>query len=300
MTKTSRLNTPIIKNILHPSDFSQASETAFVHALKAALIAKSALTLIHVSPDVESHWMEFPAVRKTLERWGKIAPNSPRSAVPKLGIKVDKVMAQHRDPVKSVLGYLKGHPADFIVLATRQENGRVRWLQKSISKPLARKSKLSTLFIPQGVKGFVSKLDGSVSLNRILIPVARTPRPQPAIQAAVRTAVRLNSPGGVFTLLHVGDEGSMPAIRRPTVQGWHWETVFAKGKLLQEVLGTAKATKADLIVMTTEGRHGFLDALQGSHTEQVIAQAGCPVLAVPNTGWLPSLLEQESENYPNL
>jgi hypothetical protein len=38
---------PIIARILHPSDFSAASEVAFAHALKAALIAKSQLVERH-------------------------------------------------------------------------------------------------------------------------------------------------------------------------------------------------------------------------------------------------------------
>ncbi len=294
MAKISTVKTPIIKEILHPSDFTQSSETAFVHALKVALIAKSALTLIHISPDMQKHWIDFPAVRKTLERWGIIPQNSPRSAVPRLGIKVNKVVAQHRDPVKSVLGYLDRHPADFIVLATRQEKGRVQWLKKSVSKPIARKSQISTLFIPQGVKGFVSKSDGLVSLSRILIPIAQSPKAQPAIQAAVRTAVRLNCSEGIFTLLHVGDENTMPAVRCPKVPGWEWEKTKKKGNVLDTILQTARKTKADLIVMTTEGRSGFLDALRGSQTEQVIAGARCPVLAVPTVGWIPSLLEKEA------
>ena len=35
-----------------------------------------------------------------------------------------------------------------------------------------------TLFIPDHVPGFVSAKDGSVSLNRMLIPIAAKPRPQ--------------------------------------------------------------------------------------------------------------------------
>ena len=40
---------PIIDTVLHPSDFSEASQIAFVHALKIALIARSKLTLLHVT-----------------------------------------------------------------------------------------------------------------------------------------------------------------------------------------------------------------------------------------------------------
>ncbi len=294
MPKTTTVRIPIIKAILHPSDFSPASETAFVHALKVSLLSKAALTLLHVSPDMERNWVNFPGVRKTLERWGIVAKNSPKSAIPKLGIQVEKVIAQHKDPVKTVLGYVTRHPTDFIVIATHQDKGRVRWLHKSVSKPIARKSRISTLFIPQGVKGFVSKTDGSVSLTRILIPIAHTPRAQPAIQAAVRTAYRLNCPTGVFTLLHVGDSETMPVVRCPEVAGWQWEKIIEKNGVLDSILGTAKNVNADLIVMSTEGRNGFLEALRGSQTEQVLGQAECPVLAVPAMGWIPSLLDKET------
>jgi nucleotide-binding universal stress UspA family protein len=43
----------------------------------------------------------------------------------------------------------------------------------------------------------------------------------------------------------------------------------------------AETLAVDLIVMATAGRHGFLEALQGSTTERVVRQARCPVLAIP-------------------
>jgi len=52
----------------------------------------------------------------------------------------------------------------------------------------------------------------------------------------------------------------------------------------------AHATEADLIVMATEGRNGFLDALRGSHSEQVLRQCACPLLAIPAGGWVSSVL----------
>src|SRR6266404_9426488 len=67
---------PVIRRILHSSDFSEASLIAFAHALKAALIGKSKLTLIHVSDD-EIDGTEFPGVRETLERWKLLPPGSP-------------------------------------------------------------------------------------------------------------------------------------------------------------------------------------------------------------------------------
>src|SRR5262245_49993199 len=281
---------PILQHVFHPSDFSAASETAFAHALKAALSAKATLTIFHVSPDRNENWTEIPGVRQTLERWGILPKNSPRSAVPELGIQVRKIVAQDKDPVKGVLGYLEEHACDLIVLATQQDKGRGLWQEKSVAKPVARESNQMTLFIPAGVEGFVLLRDGTVSLKNILIPIAPVPNAQPAIQAAVRLAHRLNCPTGQFTILHVGDDSEMPQVSCPELPGWEWTKITRKGDITQVILQTALVMDADLIVMSTEGRQGFLDALRGSHSEQVLRQCACPLLTIPANSWVSAVL----------
>jgi nucleotide-binding universal stress UspA family protein len=289
MSKTP-LSQPILQHVFYPSDFSATSETAFAHALKAALIAKAKLTIFHVSPNQKENWTEFPGVRQTLERWGILPKNSPKSAVPDLGIKVKKVIAQDKDPVKSVLKFLDRHPCDLIVLATQQDKGRVQWLEKSVAKPVARKSHQMTLFIPSGLDGFVSLQNGSVSLKNILIPVAPVPNPQPAIQAAVRIAHRLTCPTGHFTILYVGAGSEMPEVSCPELPGWEWTKLSQNGDITEVILQTARGTEADLIVMSTEGRQGFLDALRGSNSEQVLRKCTCPLLAIPTNSWASTVL----------
>jgi nucleotide-binding universal stress UspA family protein len=281
MSAPQEYSVPIIARILHPSDFSAASEVAFAHALKAALIAKSQLTVMHVTPSVTTEWTDFPGVRETLARWGLLPPDSPRSAVPALGIDVRKVMALDNDPVKSVLAFLERHPADLIVLATHQHEGRSHWLRRSVAEPVARQAGQMTLFIPHGVDGFVSRQDGSVLLQNILIPIAPIPRAQPAIAAAVRLVHRLQCPAGTFTTLFVGAPGGAPAVRCPTVPGWQWNGIVRSGDVIDAIVQTASDMATDLIVMSTDGRNGFLDALRGSHSERVLRRTRCPLLAIP-------------------
>ena len=284
-------STPILQQIFHPSDFSPASEVAFFHALKAALVAKAQLTILHVSPKHELEWMEFPGVRATLERWGLLPKHSTQADVAKkLGIGIKKVQAKHNDPVESVTTYLSDHNTDMIVLATDQQKGHVQWLSQSIAAPIARKSGQMTLFIPKGVEGFVSASDGSVSLTSILIPVAETPAAQPAIQAAARLAKRLDLPSGIFTVLHVGEGTEMPKVQLPDVAGWRWNTVVTQGEVVDVIAETASAVNAGLIAVTTEGRHGFLDALRGSHSERILRQTPCPLLAIPAGGFMASVV----------
>jgi len=281
MNQAPDYNAPAVDSILLPSDFSAASLTAFYHALKAALVAKSKFTILHVSPEGEKDWTDFPGVRETLERWGLLPPGSPKSAVPQLGIDVKKTVALGESPLKAVLRFLETHPADLIVLASHAHNGRASWLRQSVAEPIARKAGQMTLFIPDGVEGFVSAKDGSISLAQILIPIAAKPRPETALAAAVRLARRLECQHGTFILLHVGETRSMPEVQCPEVPGWQWKKVNKTGDVIRGIVDTASDQEADLIVMSTDGRNGFLDALRGSHSERVLHHAHCPLLTVP-------------------
>src|SRR5262245_7190852 len=295
MSASQEYSEPIIDSILHPSDFSEASEVAFAHALKAALIAQAQLTMMHVSPRMTADWTDFPGVRETLARWELIPKDSPRSAVPALGIDVRKVIAHDHNPVRSVLTFLERHPTDLIVLATHQHEGRSRWLQHSVSEPIARQSGQMTLFIPHGVEGFVSRQDGSVSLQNILIPIAPTPRAQPAIAAAVRLVQRLQCPVGTFRTLFVGAPGDAPAVSCPAVPGWQWNGIVKSGNVIDSIVQSASDTDTDLIVMSTDGRNGFLDALRGSHSERVLRRTPCPLLAVPAEAGVATRLSASQE-----
>jgi nucleotide-binding universal stress UspA family protein len=271
----------LIRSVLHPTDFSEGSLVAFHHALKTAMLARSRLTLLHVSGDGDSQWSDFPGVRETLERWGVLPKGSQKSDVGKLGIEASKVMAAEGEPVEAVLRYLEKNPADLIVLSTSQRGGRIPWLGKSVSAPVTRKAGEMTLLIPGDVAGFVSATDGSVTLKNILIPIARSPRPEPALNAAARFALKLNVPEGTFTVLHVGDSNTMPALRYPEVPGWTWKKELRTGEVIEGIVNTAKELDADLIVMSTDGRNGFLDGLRGSHSERLLRYGAAPLLTVP-------------------
>lgn len=274
-----------IGSIFHPSDFSKASEIAFVHALKIALVSKALLSVLHFESDSESEteWQDFPGVRETLERWKLIPPGSPKKAVTELGIEVRKVVASGRalNPVKACLDFLDINSADLIVLAVHRHEGLMKWLGRSVGEPIARGAKETTLFIPDGVQGFVSLEDGSVNLRNILIPVAAKPSAQPAIEAVARLILNLQLPPGAVTLLSVSPGGEMPPVDFPADTGWSWNRQVVEGHPADTILQIAETLDADLIVMTTDGPDGFLDGLRGTTSERVLWKAKCPVANLP-------------------
>ena len=270
-----------VRSIFHPSDFTEASEVAFAHALKIALVTKARLAVLHVGADSSLSWEDFPRVRDTLERWKIIPKGSSRSVVGELGINVDKVMAYGKSPVKACLGFLERHPTDLIVLAVRRQEGRMRWLEKSVGKPVVREAGQMTLLIPHGVEGFVARQDGSISLRSILIPVIRKPCPQPSVEAAARLTRNLQLATGTVTVLHVGPAAEVPVIKVPENTNWTWNRVARAGELVNTIVQTAAELRADLIIMTTSGSDGFLDALRETTAERVLRKASCPVASLP-------------------
>jgi len=267
--------------IVHPTDFSAPSETAFVHALRLALAARAELDLLHVSAeDGEPDWTEFPGIRRTMHRWGLLPEGAPPSAVGERGIRVGKIVAVDRDPARAALDYVKGHATEVVVLATHQRHGVDRWLHRATAEPVAREAGTMTLFIPASGTGFVSPDTGEVSLQRILVPVDHTPEPHAALETVEALVKGLGCPGGTARLQHIGED-EMPQMRMPDPGSCLWERSLRGGNAVDQILATASAWPADLIVMTTQGHVGVLDALRGSTTERVLRQAPCPVLAVP-------------------
>lgn len=271
-----------LKRIFHPTDLSVASEMAFFHALKLAVAGRSSLTLMHVTESHGNvHREDFPSIRTTLERWGLIEPGSEKDAVGELGVSVRKIVSHRKDPIKACQDYLESHAADLVVLAVHQYNGVMRWLHHSVSAPIVQNSGEKALLIPHGVTGFIAAEDGSVSLRNILVPVAHNPYPQVAVEAVQALIGQFDLAGGCVTLLYVGESGNAPAIHLPADTQWEWSQLVKQGEVVDTILRTAVETGADLVVMPTEGRNGFFDALRGSTTERVLQRVGCPLLTVP-------------------
>jgi nucleotide-binding universal stress UspA family protein len=271
----------MVRSVLHPTDLSESSLVAFHHALKVALLAKAQLTLLHVSKDRDLKWSDFPGVRETLERWGVLPAGSLKSAVGELGIEARKIVANDAEPVDAVINYLEDHATDLIVLSTSQREGRIPWLGKSVASPVTLKSGEMTLLIPGGVEGFVSAKDGSINLKRIMIPIARTPRPDPALNAAARFVEKLGASEGTFTVVHIGTSNTMPAVRLPETEGWAWQKELRSGEVIDGIVKAAKDFQADLIIMATDGRNGFMDGLRGSHSERILRYGVAPLLTIP-------------------
>jgi nucleotide-binding universal stress UspA family protein len=270
----------VIQSIAHPTDFSPASTLAFVHALRLALETRSRLILLHVTEKAShSDWASYPHVRETLAHWGLSSENIRRAELEaRLGIKVAKIEIRHRDPAMGMFEFFLSHRPDLIVLSTHGREGVDRWLSGSVSEETARHTHVPTLFFGPDAQGFVAATTGKMRLERVLFPVAHSPSPRLALNILSDLLAGLGIPPPTVRIVHIGDEA-------PDVHGNPTTEAGAKveligGQVVETILRLAREQAADMILMPTAGRHGFLDALRGSTTEQVLRRASCPVLAV--------------------
>ena len=267
---------PFVKSIFHPSDFSQASESAFAHALAIALKRKTRLVIMHARRGKWEDWSQFPAVRETLAQWQLLRPGShPSEIFEKLGVDVVKVSVSG-DPVQVSMRQMEKQQPDLVVLATRGTHGLPLWLKPSVAQAIARRTEAMTLFVPQGCRSIVSP-GGVINLRRILLPVDHKPDPREVVMRATRAVAALSDECVEIVLLHVNGT-EFPKLDRPEGKAWVWKELHREGDVVAVILDAAE--EADLIVMATEGRHGVVDALWGSVTERVVRGAPCPVLAV--------------------
>jgi nucleotide-binding universal stress UspA family protein len=89
-------------------------------------------------------------------------------------------------------------------------------------------------------------------------------------------------------MVHVG-EAAFPDASAPEGAGWTWERRAVPGDPDRALPAAAQGWDPDLVVMATEGRHGFMDAVRGSTTERVLRAIPCPLLAVPVSARLPRI-----------
>lgn len=269
------------RSILHPTDFSDASMDAFIHALKIALACKSELHVLHIkSGHDHDSGNDAPHIRRTLAQWKLMDEDEPPATVGKrFGIKAVKVELPPQDPVRAILSYEDRHPCDLMVLATHGREGLPRFVQGSVAETVARRAAVTALFVAPGALGFVHPARGEWRLKRILVPVDSHPTPDEAAPI-IRSFASLPDQQAEIRFVHVG---SLPPKLKDVPGGLTKDMIVMRnGEAVDGILSEAEEWRADLIAMPTAGHDGWMDAIRGSTTERVVRQAPCPVLAIPS------------------
>lgn len=294
-----------IRSILCPMDFSELSRRALQHAVMLARWYGAELTLAHVYPfmavmggDALYLPSGLPLDASTRERLTselESAAGRARAA----GVKVVSTLLEG-DPAEEILRHARTAPADLIVMGTHGRRGLDRWVLGSVAGRVVHKARCAVLTVPPPPED--TRPVAAPMYKEILCPVELWGW-EPVLDAASAIA---RASGSHLTVLHVVDDLRQYAATARTAHiDWaDFEDLVTRdaherlrqavvtqgagarddlvvtGKPYREILETAEARRADLIVMGIHGRNALERMFVGSTALHVLRLARCPVLTV--------------------
>jgi nucleotide-binding universal stress UspA family protein len=293
------------KQILYPTDISEASLPALPYAVSLARWYGARLTVLHVVPTFDP--MQIRPGR--LEDPAQIVQPPTRDEV--LGVMQQSIEAGTPADVELVLSAEAGDaagviidqaltiPADLLVMGTHGRSGFDHLLFGSVTEKVMRRAPCPVLTVPPHARPADA---GEVAFRRILCAIDFSPGSLQALGCALDLARRAS---GAVTVLYAIDvlAEEEPAVSPDRLHLDEYRQqlvadaqarldellaaeratcdihdVVALGRADREVLRMAEEAGADVIVMGAQGRGGIGLALFGSTTQQVLRAANCPVL----------------------
>ena len=281
-----------IRQVLCPTDFSETSRRAIAHATAVARWYGASLTVMHVC---DSSGAMLGRVREQITASCAEATGS--------GVRLDVLVDSGR-PATAIVDRAASMSADLIVIGTHGAGGFEQLVLGSVAEKVLRKAGCPVLTVPPHAEGSVlpfkqilCAVDFSVwslrafelaqSLSResgaaltalsvIEWPWHEPPAPAfaelpPEQAAALAEYRRYVEQTAMRRLASLVEEPAAGIVAEPRV---------GHGKPAAEILQAATDLKADLIVIGVHGRSALDLRVFGSTANQVVRQAGCPVLTL--------------------
>ena len=295
------------KNILCPTDLSDASVRALTYAAAFARWYGAQLTVLHAVPTfdpiVVAPGTFYDPVQMVVPRSREEIREEMRRITNRAGMEsLDVILsAQDGDPARNIIDHALETAADLVVMGTHGRGGFERLLIGSVAEKVVRKAPCPVLLVPPHLTAAVPE---DVTFRHILCAMDFSPAALQALGFALDLARQAD---GVVTVLHalewLAEEEprenahfNVPEYRRYLVQDAEervrtliaeesrdWSTIEERvvlGRAYREILKVAAESGTDLIVMGAQGRGGFGLTLFGSTTQQVVRATTCPVLTV--------------------
>ena len=285
--------------IVSPVEFSTAGEAALRRALALARWHDAELHVLYVRPGRARHSASGginaadPYLRR-LENFISTSNTEPVAVTP---------VVLSGDPVTTVAEYARAKAADLVVVGQNGPRGSRFWRSGVLATDLARAITSPTLTVSQET---VSGAEVDASFNNILIAIDFSPTSLRALNTALTMA---QQSGGRITLLHVLEDSAeetvysgsrayrlideyrarvdkvkreLRALVPPAALNWcEVETEVVSGVPHEAIVATARARKADLVVIGRPHRARPDRVVMASTLSGVLRHARCPVLTVP-------------------
>jgi nucleotide-binding universal stress UspA family protein len=294
----------VMHTIIVPLDGSQVAEDALAPARGIVAATQAHLVLVQgVQFTVASHQQEVAAhaaVTEAQRYLRTVAEHLEREGI------TARAEVLPGTPEQAILFAAQVHQADLIVISTHGRSALRHVFAGSVAEAVLRHAECPVLITHPGNKAPA----GEQSARRILVPLDGSPLSEAAL--AYLTSEQLGA-GAHVILLRVVErpalsgaplvtgqasdeffayadaqvakdqesaEQYLSALGERYLQGVEWEKHVVVGYAVEDIVHCAKELRAGLIVMASEGRHGFERLLYGSVAGRVLRHAPMPVLVV--------------------
>ncbi len=275
----------ITPRILVSTDFTADSERAFYHALAFAVARQARLTLLHTGSESRDDvpWERFPGVRETLTVWGLLADDAPRTAVlEQLNLGVAKMAMRDDDPRQGITDYLRKHPTDLLVMATKGRSGLARMFRSSVAETVTHQTNSYALMLPDQGKGFVDPANGQARLDRVLVVLDPYRDSRPAMAYLKQWLPALGANAAEILVVHTAGQPAETELLLPQAGDQQWRQEIHNGTSADAAMEAAEAFQPDLVVMSTQGPLGLKARMRGSNAEKILRELHLPLLSIPS------------------
>jgi nucleotide-binding universal stress UspA family protein len=289
--------------ILVPLDGSGLAESALPAAEALGTRLGSVVTLLHVlerrppeSIHGEKHLGASEEAEEYLRQWA--------SRLRAAGVTVETHVheARERDVSGSIIQHAEEYAQDLVVLSSHGSGGLRDVLFGSIAQQVLQRGTRPILLLHPHADGPAVFAPG-----RLLVPVHDAHEQDASLCAAATLASAFDSridllwvvptaatlagdeahagtllPSTMRALLDIKEEEAKEALARMAAEcGAGGAEVVARvdrGDAVREVARYARATKPDLVILSSHGRSGFGALIEGSFAQRLASRVSCPLL----------------------
>jgi len=275
--------------ILCPTDFSPFSRRALEYAIALAQPMRAEITFLHVclmplpyvGNDYVTDWMpdEPPLTIQIHDKLRHFAARAESAGVP------CRQIVREGDPADEILRAAAALDADLIVMGSHGRRGFESWILGSHAERVLRTAACPVLTVSGPAAP--GQEAAPVHIGEILCAASTSVHAPETVGYARRLADGLRANLTVVHLLGArrhDDRRGLFELDEPPIAPVTLEKRITAGTLASEILRSAQAHLADLIVIGNHDRrpleHGFL----GSTSSHVVREAECGVLTVRASG----------------
>lgn len=296
----------MFRHILVPLDGSEPAEAALPVATSLARALGAGVTLVHViERDAPSQVHGHPHLREPGQAQAYLETIAARLASAAVPIHLHVHDAQVNDVAASLAGHTRELAVDLIVMASHGRRGPRDWFWGNVGEQILGTGMVPVLMVRPG-----QSFPLESPFRRILIPLegrglheaglriaeelAAALRAQLHLVVVVPTRQTLSAegaasgqylPGATEMMLDLADEEARDYLQGELTR-LHGGAIAAsaevtRGDPAEGIVGAARKTQADLIVLATHGKTGLQAFWAGSVAARVCARTQIPLLLVP-------------------